>query len=356
MYCRSDITRPQTEAICLSLACCLILSGCGLFTSGSVSSTPPQEVLPPELSELTNVAERATGTADSQKGGNTHLTKIGGLSFVRVSAGSFQMGAEPGDQRTSFNQGEFPRHPVSVTRPFLIGKFEVTVDQFRHFVEATGYVSKVEREGKGANSLDRETGGIQQHPETTWRSPGFHQTGEHPVVCVAWEDTIAFCEWMSARHAIRIRLPTEAEWEFACRSGTQSRFAFGDRPQSLHAAANIRDQSFVSLLPNASAIAPWSDGAVRTAAVGSFRPNAFGIHDMHGNVGEWCSDWYDADYYSHGRAVDPVGPSAPTSWRSVRGGSWFNGAESCRCSGRHDGIETAPSTTNGFRVVAEIVE
>lgn len=279
--------------------------------------------------------------------------QLSGITFQHIPGGQFTMGAVPADRNTHYARSEYPRHVVQISRDFYLSTCEITRGQFRAFVTATGYVTAAERSGLGANSLDLATGGVQQLAATTWQSPGFVQSGNHPVICVDWYDAVAFCEWLSTAHGRTFRLPTEAEWEYACRAGQTTRYSTGDNATSLQSYANIGDQSLVAEFLKAGGAAPWFDGAAFTAAVGQFRPNAFGLQDMHGNVGEWCHDWYADDYYQQSPAVDPSGPEQPTKWHSVRGGSWYNAAFSCRSSGRHDAIETAASTTNGFRVLLE---
>lgn len=344
--------RPGSFTRALFVLAVTGVGGCGHFATDDVIDQRPQTSIDETPDEL-----RASRTADAVLNPLKSVTvELGGLTFLRISPGTFEMGAEPGAERNEYSSGEFPRHPVTITRAFLMSRCEVTVYDFQQFVAATDYVTEVEQTGTGANSLDLQTGGIAQRPSTTWRSPGFEQTSRHPVTCVSWQDATAYCQWFSQQTGRRCRLPTEAEWEYVARSRQQSQFGHGNDPYCLEGCANIRDLSFRELQPQAAAVAPWSDGFPRTAPVGSFRPNAWGVHDLHGNVGEWCQDWYTAGYYAASPQNDPTGPPSPgaPAWRAVRGGSWFNAAFSCRCSGRHDGIETAPSTTNGFRVVVEL--
>lgn len=253
-----------------------------------------------------------------------------------------------------YGESERPPHRVRITRDFRISRCEVTVGQFRQFVEQTRYVTEAERSGRGCNRLDVRTGRVVREPHCVWRSPGFAQSDDHPVVCVSWQDACAFCQWLSAETGQRCRLPTEAEWEYCCRAGSRTVFDAGDPVAAMRNRMNCADVSLQRLCPRLPRAAEWDDGYPFTAPVGRFAANVFGLHDMHGNVGEWCLDWYAADYYSRSPVDDPGGPAAPASWRVVRGGSWYNAPLGCRASGRHDGIATEASTTNGFRVVVEI--
>jgi len=242
---------------------------------------------------------------------------------------------------------------VRISQSFLMSKYEITVRQFRIFAQASGYQTDAERNGLGCNGLDLKTGQVTRSPNCIWTSPGFEQADDHPVVCVSWHDADEFCRWLSVTTGRKCRLPTEAEWEYCCRAGSVGLFATGDSLDSLQSSVNCGDQSLAQVYSGASAVAPWQDKFAFTAPVGTFSANAFGLHDMHGNVGEWCSDWFDPKYYEHSAAVDPEGPTRATEWHVVRGGSWYNTPSSCRSSGRHDGIETAASTTNGFRIVVD---
>jgi formylglycine-generating enzyme required for sulfatase activity len=273
-----------------------------------------------------------------------------GLAFRRLPAGEFTRGTDDGARVGEFAACEQPRHLVRLTKPFWMSECEVTRGQFQRFVVETGYRTEAERSGEGVNGLDVKTGAVVRRAEQTWLSPGFAQTDQHPVVAVSDDDAQQFCRWLSQQDGRTYRLPTEAEWEYACRAGTDTAFASGETfsPQ----LGNVGDAALRAVFAQGSDLAAWSDQYPFTAPVGSFQPNRFGLFDMHGNVGEWCQDWF-APYGAASPQVDPRGPNEPTAWRVVRGGSWYNSPEHCRSAGRHDGLPTAPSTTNGFRVVME---
>lgn len=280
------------------------------------------------------------------------------IVFADIPAGTFVMGSPDPNEFGKASACEGPQHSVTLTRPFKISRHEVTVGQFREFVNETGYRTEAERNGLGCNGLDKDTGAVIRSPDWIWSQPGFEQTDDHPVVCVSHADAVEFCRWLSTKLDADCRLPTEAEWEYCCRAGSTTRYSTGETPNGLNGSANCGDQSLIRVFPQfAESAAQWDDGFTWTAPVGTFAPNAFGLHDLHGNVGEWCGDWFEFNYYTSTEAVDPEGPpeSAATraSWHVVRGGSWFNAPPSLRSSGRHDGVPTEASTTNGFRVVID---
>ena len=276
-----------------------------------------------------------------------------GLSFARIKPGSFLMGSKDGGAYGRYSECEVPQHRVTLTKPFWMSRYEVTVRQFAEFVNSTGYVTDAEKDGQGCNGLVLISGAVKKDPQWIWSSPGFEQTDNHPVVCVSWNDANAYCKWLSEENQRTFRLPTEAEWEYVCRAGRADLFCSGSTSEDLAVVANAADQSLQNIFPLAQGCGIHEDGFPFTAPVGSFSPNAWGVFDMHGNVGEWCQDWFSETAYARHSEQDPTGPSAPTLWRVVRGGSWYNSAASCRCACRHDGIETMRSTTNGFRVVCE---
>src|SRR5262245_53377695 len=164
-----------------------------------------------------------------------------------------------------------------------MGAHEVTVGQFRTFIRATGYQTEGERTGAGAHGYG-PTGETVMHPKTTWQNPGWTPSDDQPVSAVSRADAIAFCDWLSRKESALYRLPTEAEWEYACRAGTTTPFHCGSKLEATKAWFN----------PNAL---PDSAGPTiaqaRPKKVGSYPPNAFGLYDMHGNVWEWCADRYD---------------------------------------------------------------
>ena len=132
----------------------------------------------------------------------------------------------------------------------------------------------------------------------SWRNAGFEQTDEHPVVNVSWNDAVAFCKWLSRKEGKTYRLPTEAEWEYACRAGTTTRYYSGDDPETLAKVGNVADATAKAKFANWKYTIKASDGYVFTAPVGQFTPNAFGLYDMHGNAWQWCADRYGKEYYA----------------------------------------------------------
>lgn len=227
------------------------------------------------------------------------------MRLVLVPSGEFTMGEREEDQRrpdSAYFYSAFPQHKVTVTRSFYMGVCRVTQGQYRHVM------------GKNRSG---------------------HEGSELPVTRVSWHDAVRFCEKLSKQTNRVVRLPTEAEWEYACRSGSSTRFCYGDNEDGLgeYAWYGKKESEF------------------RAEPVGVKNPNAFGLHDMHGNVGEWCWDYY-GKYHSASQA-DPVGPSDGDG-RVVRGGSYNDNSAGCRSAGRN--CHSASDETDdfiGFRIVIE---
>jgi formylglycine-generating enzyme required for sulfatase activity len=195
-------------------------------------------------------AEQAMAQADKQ------LSNSIGMKLVLIPAGTFQMGTRltpvevhqryPGG-KVGYYTGE-SQHQVKLTKSFYLGVHEVTVGQFRKFVEAEGYKTDAERDGKGGYGYDAETGRFSQDTKYSWRNPGFDQDDKHPVVNVSWNDGVAFCKWLSRVEGREYRLPTEAEWEYSCRAGSSREFAFGDDAEQLVGFGNFADASLKTSL------------------------------------------------------------------------------------------------------------
>lgn len=298
-----------------------------------------------------------------------------GMRFVRIPAGEFVMGSAEApetlardfpllDMERFLGLGdEAPAHRVRITRDFYLGQHEVTVGQFRRFLELSGHVPESIRDGSGAYGFNpdydpaktvRRDAFEGRDPKYSWRNPGFAQDDDHPVANVTWNDAVALADWLSRRDGVRYRLPTEAEWEYACRAGTTTRYATGDSPASLAGQANLFDSESARHWPKWRDYAlEGSDGHAFTAPVGRFAANAFGVHDMHGNVWEWVSDWYAEDAYAHSPADDPQGP-ASGSVKVRRGGSWHTWPFYARCSFRNWNTPETRYTLVGIRLVREI--
>jgi formylglycine-generating enzyme required for sulfatase activity len=258
---------------------------------------------------------------------------------------------------------EAPVHRVRNTRDFHLGQHEVTVGQFRRFVEASGYIPESIADGTGGYGFNPAYDPAQtvrgdafegRDPKYSWRNPGFAQGDGHPVVNVTWNDAVALSRWLSQKEGVTYRLPTEAEWEYACRAGTRTRYATGDDPAGLAHSANVFDADAAVNWPKWQSVALSAhDGYAFTAPVGSFAPNGFGLHDMHGNVWEWVSDWHADDTYANSPLDNPQGP-ATGEVKVRRGGSWHTWPFYARCAFRNWNTPQTRYTLVGFRLVREV--
>ena len=266
------------------------------------------------------------------------------MNFKYIEPGTFWMGSLDTDHE-AYDE-EKPRHQVTISKPFYLGTKQVTRGQFQQFVRNTGYKTEAETDGGAYNWTGKEW---TKDPKAYWRNPGFDQTEEHPVVCVSWNDAQKFLAWLKEKEdGCAYRLPTEAEWEYACRAGTTWRFFTGDGPNSLEGFANVEDVSFKKKFPDCAAV-DFDDGYVYTSPVGEFKPNPWGLHDMIGNVWEWCQDWYGDKEYQRGACKDPDGPGSG-SRRVYRGGSWSSVAGNCRAANRGWFDPAYRSSILGFRL------
>jgi formylglycine-generating enzyme required for sulfatase activity len=269
------------------------------------------------------------------------VSRAAGTKFVPIPAGSYWRGSpigEPGRYEAVETQ-----HKVKLTRPFFLATVPVTKGQFRALVAATDYRQSARQDAHGWTAR-----GVASHSRFHWDEVGFDQTDDHPVVCVSWADATAYAAWLSQQDGRAYRLPTEAEWEFACRAGTTTPYFFGDDPEQLALYGNVADAAARRYIPGLTAIRA-DDGYVFTAPVGKFRPNGYGLLDMHGNVSEWCADWY-GPYFAH-PLTDPTGPAA-SLFRVFRGGSWISSPRNAR-SAHRDGLHPATRNCNiGFRLAA----
>ncbi|MEI8375858.1 MAG: formylglycine-generating enzyme family protein [Planctomycetota bacterium] len=289
------------------------------------------------------------------------------LKLTLIPAGEFKMGSGESAEATAaffnktygkdflkadFFKDEHPQHRVRITKPFYLGTYHVTRGQFRQFVTDTGYKTDAEKGFgfKGAFGWNPDTKAFDLNEKYSWRNAGFEQTDEHPVVNVSWNDAEAFCKWLSKKESKTYRLPTEAEWEYACRAGTTTRYFSGDDPETLAKVGNVADATAKAKFPDWTWTIKASDGYVFTSPVGSFQPNAFGLYDMHGNAWQWCADWYGEEYYAASPASDPNGPGSGDS-RVLRGGSWDFWPNFARSAARFGITPGDRFYLTGFRVL-----
>ncbi|MGO9272860.1 MAG: formylglycine-generating enzyme family protein [Terriglobia bacterium] len=270
-----------------------------------------------------------------------------GMKLVRIEPGKFMMGSPDSDKDAEAE--EKPPHRVRITRAFCLGVHMVTRGQFRRFVDETGYQTDAEKDGKGGYGWNETANKFEQAPRYTWREAGFEQNDLHPVVNVSWNDAVAFAEWLGKKEGKTYRLPTEAEWEYACRAGTTTRYFCGDDAEGLAEVGNIADATAREKYPDWKNTIAARDGFVYTSPVGRYRPNAWGLHDMHGNVWEWCWDWYGKDFYKGSRVDDPAGPLEAAD-RVIRGGGWRLNPRYCRSASRNGFAPDGRVSDLGFRL------
>lgn len=257
--------------------------------------------------------------------GDKVITNSIGIKLTLIPAGKFQMGSPATEEE---RDPEELRHEVTLSKPFYLGVHEITQAQYANVMVKSSAFFK---------------GGV-----------------NHPVENVRWREVVDFCSRLSAqpmekKAGRKYRLPTEAEWEYACRAGTVTPFHFG-------ASLSSKEANFNGNYPFGKEVkGPFLKAP---APVGSYSPNAWGLYDMHGNVAEWCSDWYDPDYYKTSPKVDPKGPAkgvlstdfGADFYQVVRGGCWLDEARGCRTAYRFRLQPSEPYRLVGFRVVCEVTE
>jgi len=311
---RSTSIRFYLWSILISLPALCLASGTlssvvlGMPDDAAGEIVPEQPILPESQTDMDPNSFQADPNTYQ---GDPNATKekaidIGNgivMDFVLIPAGEFDMGS-PSMERDRDND-EGPVHRVRISKPFYMGKYEVTQEQYYAIAKS---------------------------------KPSRFKHDNRPVDSVSWKQADGFCKELSDVKDGSFRLPTEAEWEYSCRAGSQGRFCFGDDPMY----SQIGDYAWCS-----------ENSDSTTHPVGEKKPNSFGLYDMHGNVWEWCGDWYADDYYQHSLTVDPYGPLKGKS-RVLRGGGWFRSARYCRSANR-SGLEPYYIRNHiGFRVVMEM--
>lgn len=284
---------------------------------------------------------------------NEILTNSIGMKLKLIPPGEFLMGS-PADEEDR-NEDE-QQHRVRITKPFYLGIHEITIGQFAEFIRSSGYKTEAEKKqgGYGYNDTKGRFEGPDQ--KYTWRNSGFPQQDEkYPVVNVSWNDAVEFSKWLSKKENREYRLPTEAEWEYACRAGTTTRFYSGNDTEGMRSIANSAGAMVPGEAEGGDLARRHRDGFIFPAPVGSFRANGFGLYDMHGNAWEWCQDWYDGYSCGGDPTNDPTGP-ATGSVRVIRGGSWINALENCRSAYRGWSPSEHWDSGLGFRVALNLTE
>jgi|GEM_PF-1479490 len=335
---------------------------------GEAKDFQPAPNLLAQSTTKTQTAQKQQSILAKSLNKKVKITNTLEMQFALIPAGKFVMGSEKSaaeiakqfNTKPSFFSQEHPQHVVEITKPFYMGMHEVTIDEFKQFVKMTGYKTESERSGNGGTGWDEATQKfITRVPEFNWMNTGWLKSDFHPVVNVSWNDAVHFCEWLSQREKLKYRLPTEAEWEYACRAGATGFYHHGNDAEALSEFGNIWDssakQQFQKNYAHLKGIST-QDGFAFTAPVGSFQANAWSLYDLHGNVMEWCSDRYDENYYKslEGKtSIDLQGPPSGSD-HVVRGGSWTYLPQYARAAYRFKFAPSSYANHIGFRVVLEI--
>jgi len=342
-----------------------------------------------------------TGQAGTKSSPLPNETNSIGMTLVEIPAGTYLRGERPKSPikksiprsiNSAWHLGnEEPTHRVTIPEPLWVGATEVTVGQFQEFVRDANYRTAVEqgeakmlgfrppKEDAENDSLEGQI--FESSSDYSWQNPGFEQSDSDPVVGVTYQDAEAFCQWLSKKEGVTYRLPTEAEWEYFCRAGSEGHFSFGNKPADLiHQHANIGDVSLEKEHPG-TVLPQWvvdverdpADGYAFTAPTASYQPNAWGLYDTHGNVWEWCIDQYrdtayknlvDAEIAEHGAPakgekvtlLNPVNTTPQLEAidsRVIRGGSFYTGPVMARAAVRAFWVADDAACYVGFRVVRD---
>lgn len=295
MTAKRVLSRRVLAGCVFGLVMVLCLEGCGVSSSRSATGSRPG------MSSRPTTEPAKELTLDLGSGVTTKLALI--------PVGKFLMGSPADEEGRQSDEG--PQHEVTISKPFYLGVCEVTQEQYKAVI--------------GSN-------------------PSHFRGLHNPVENVSWDDAIEFCRRLSNKTGYAVRLPTEAEWEYACRAGTTTPFHTGQTIST--SQANYVGGLFV--------YGHGREGIFRekTMAVGSFKPNAWGLYDMHGNVWEWCGDWY-AYSYTDANQADPAGPACG-EFRVARGGGWNCIPHGCRSATRVGFIPDGRDSGIGFRVAVDL--
>lgn len=259
-----------------------------------------------KLTERVDEASGLEGTSDAVPPTEQPIA----MTFKEIPAGTFMMGSPESE---TYSEDDEHQHKVTISSPFYMQTTEVTQGQWKAVMATEPW--------KGRNHVK--------------------EGANYPATYVSWNDAVAYCKKLSEKEGKTYRLPTEAEWEYACRAGTETRWSFGNDEKM------VGDYAWYA--HNA-----WSVGEKYAHQVGLKKPNAFGLYDMHGNVKEWCRDYYGEDYYKQSTEKDPTGP-ASSSFHVLRGGPWNNFyARNVRSAVRNSAVAIDSSHTFGFRLVREL--
>jgi formylglycine-generating enzyme len=271
--------------------------------------------------------------------------------MVVIPAGTAILGAG-GDDKFS-NADELPERTFTLRAPFLVSRYEITLDQYEAFVRATN-------RAVGGDCLTdrRKRGDWQYDAATTFRDPGFEQGGDHPVACVNWDEAQAYVAWLNTQSSGGYRLLSEAEWEYVARGGAKQNLAYpwGNDPARGCPFANVFDRTamraYVGMDTSGYKVfdpMDCSDGRLNTSPVGALKPNAFGVHDIIGNVAEWVEDCYSATREHLSQAGAPP-PQTTCAKRLAKGGSWGTLAHNVRIAERLPYAGTHRDDSIGIRV------
>jgi formylglycine-generating enzyme required for sulfatase activity len=261
--------------------------------------------------------------------------------FVFIKGGTYLMGSPENETERSIDETQ---HQVKVDN-FYMAKYPVTLAQFETFIDKTNYHTDADKANYNYLSDGKN---YNKKTSVNWRydtKNELQQDKQHPVIHVSWNDALAYCQWLSKKLNNAFRLPTEAEWEYACRAGTTTPFNTGENLTTdqanyngIYSYPNYPDGKFIS----------------KTTPVGSYPPNGWGLYDMHGNVWEWCQDWYGKEYYDEckrqGTIDNPQGPEIGSN-RVARGGCWGSYARRCRSASRSGDDPDNHDFIVGFRLV-----
>jgi len=237
------------------------------------------------------------------------ITNTLGMKLTLIPAGTFMMGSPESEED---REDDEPQHEVTISKAFYMQTTEVTQGQWKAVMGTE-----------------------------PWKGESFVKEGaNYPAVYVSWDDAVAYCKKLSEKEGKTYRLPTEAQWEYACRAGTKTTWSFGNDEKALGDYAWYHKNA-------------WDIDEKYAHQVGLKKPNAFGLYDMHGNVYEWCHDYYGGDYYKQSPEQDPTGPASGSS-RVLRGGSWLGDSRFSRSAGRGRNVADRRLDLTGFRLVREL--